>query len=82
MTKNQVGGKKGLFGLHYILLFIIEGGQGRDLEAGADARLWRNAAYWLAPHLLLNLLSYNRTQCHHQLRNGSTHNALRIPPPH
>jgi hypothetical protein len=29
--------------------------QGRNLEAAADA--WRSAAYWLAPHVLLGLLS-------------------------
>jgi hypothetical protein len=35
-------------------------------------RPWRGAAYWLAPHLLLNLLSY-RTQ-DHLPRSGPTHN--------
>jgi hypothetical protein len=35
-------------------------------------RPWRGAAYWLAQHGLLNLLS-NRTQAH-QPRNGLTHN--------
>jgi hypothetical protein len=35
---------------------------------------WRSAAYWLAPHDLLSLLSY-RTPCH-QPRDGST-----LPPP-
>jgi hypothetical protein len=41
-------GGKGLFGLPFSLLFIIEGSQelkqGRDLEAGADAS-WRGDAF-------------------------------------
>ena len=38
---------------------------------------WRGAAYWLAPHGLLNLLS-SRTQ-NHQPREGTTHKGLRPP---
>jgi hypothetical protein len=41
-------------------------------------RPWRTADFWLAPHGLLNLLSY-RTQ-DHQPRDGATHNGL--GPPH
>jgi hypothetical protein len=53
--------------------------QGRNLEAGADAEPWRGAAYWLAPHGLLRLLSY-RTQNHHHPRDGSIHKGLDPPP--
>ena len=38
---------------------------------------WRGAAYWLAPHGLLSLLSY-RTQ-DHQPRDGPTHNGQNPP---
>ena len=31
----------------------------RNLETGADARLWRDATYWLASLGLLSLLSYS-----------------------
>jgi len=48
--------------------------QGRNLEARADAEAIVGAAYWLAYHGLLSLLSY-RTQ-HHQPRDGTTHNGL------
>ena len=40
--------------------------QGWNLEAGADAEAMEGAAYWLAPHGLLNLLSC-RTQDHNGL---------------
>ena len=43
-------------------------------------RLWRGAAYWLACHGLLSLLSY-RTQ-EHQPRNGTTHNSGPSPIDH
>jgi hypothetical protein len=39
---------------------------------------WRDAAYWLAPHGLLRLLSY-RTQ-DHQAKDGTAHNGLGPPP--
>ena len=39
---------------------------------------WKNAAYWLASHGLLSLLSY-RTQ-DYQHRDGTTHNGLCLPP--
>ena len=51
--------------------------QSRNLEAGADAEAWRDAAHWLAPRGLLSLLSY-RTQ-DHQPRSGTTHNRLAPP---
>ena len=40
-------------------------------------RLWRGAAYWLAPHGLLSFLSY-RTQ-DYQPRDGITHRGLGPP---
>ena len=40
-------------------------------------RPWRSAAYCLAPHGLLSLLSY-RTQ-DHQPRDGTTHSGLGLP---
>jgi hypothetical protein len=39
-----------------------------------EVMLWRDAAYWLAPHGFLSLLSY-RTQ-DHQPRDVTTHNGL------
>jgi hypothetical protein len=51
-------------------------GQGRNLEAGADAggiwRPWRNAAYWITSPGLLSSLSY-RTQ-DYQPRDDTTYN--------
>jgi hypothetical protein len=55
-------------------LSLVELRQSRNLEAGADAEAMEDAAYWLAPHGLLSLLSY-RTQ-DHQPRNTTTHNGL------
>ena len=52
--------------------------QGRNLEAGADAEAVEGAAYWLASHGLLSLLSY-RTQGH-QPRVETTQNGLGLPP--
>ena len=40
-------------------------------------RPWRGAAYWLASHGLLGLISY-RTR-NHQLRDGPTHDGLDSP---
>ena len=40
-------------------------------------RPWRCAAYWLAPHGLLSLLSFRCQD--HQPRNGTTHNGP-VPP--
>jgi hypothetical protein len=39
-------------------LFISEGSQSRNLEAGAHAEVMEGAAYWLVPHGLLRLLSF------------------------
>ena len=64
--------------------FIIEGSQDRNsLRAGTwrqelVQRPRRGAAYWLAPHDLLSLLSY-RTQ-DHQSRHNIIHSGL--GPPH
>ena len=57
------------------------------MEAGADAEAMEGAAYWVASHCLLSLLSY-RTQNHqpkdgttdHQPRDGTTYNGLGPPP--
>jgi len=38
--------------------FLINGSQGRNQEAGADAEVMRCAIYWLAPQGLLSLLSF------------------------
>ena len=43
---------------------IIKGSEGRHLEAGADAEAMEGAAFRLASHGLLNLLSYKKTQDH------------------
>ena len=70
MTKKQVGGGKDLFGLHFQIHHWRKSGQelkqGWNLKSGADAEAMESAAYWLASHGLLSLLSY-RTQ-NHQLR--------------
>jgi hypothetical protein len=70
-------GKKGLFSL-YLQIIVHHWRKSRqelkqnwNMEAGADARLWKDAAYSLASSGLLSLLSY-RTQ-DHQPRNGTTH---------
>ena len=60
-----------------ISLFFIKGSWDRNLEAGADEKPWRGAAYWLVPHGLLTLLSY-RTQGYHP-KDGITHNGLGHP---
>jgi hypothetical protein len=57
--------------------FIIKGSQGRNLEAGADAKATKKDAYWLPPHGSLNLLPY-RTQ-DHQPRVGTAQSDLSRP---
>ena len=52
----------------------IAGGQGRNLEAEADAEGMEGAVHWRVPLGLPGLLSY-RTQ-DHQPRNGTTHSGL------
>ncbi|EDL09855.1 mCG145147, partial [Mus musculus] len=66
-SKASWGGE-GFFGLHFKSLFIIEGRQGRDLEAGADEEAMEGCC--IVPCLLLMACSY-RTQ-DHQLRGGTT----------
>jgi hypothetical protein len=59
------------------LLFIIEGSRGRNTSSCRTWRqeltqkAWRDAAYWLAPHGLLSLISYRSQD--HQARVGPTH---------
>jgi hypothetical protein len=75
MTKKQVGEKGIYLANASTLLFIIEGSQGRNSNMAESWRQelmqkpWRGAAYWLASHGLLSLLSY-RTQ-DHQSRDGT-----------
>ena len=63
MTQASWGGE-GLFSLrfhntvHHQKKSEEEIKQGKDLEAGADAKARRGAAYWLVPHGLLTLPSY------------------------
>jgi hypothetical protein len=40
-------------------------------------RPWKDAAYWLAPHGLLSLLSYSLQD--HQPRDGNIYNAQGLP---
>jgi hypothetical protein len=60
--------------------FITEGSQSRNSSKTGTwrqklmQRPWRDAAYWLAPHGFLNLLSYNTQE--YQLKDGITHNEL------
>ena len=80
MCKATWGGK-GLFGLHFHIAVHRqrksgqELKQGRSLEAGADAEAmgW-DAAYWLALHGLLRLLSYRTWD--HQPRDRTTDHGL------
>jgi hypothetical protein len=51
--------------------------QGRNLEAGIHTEIMEDAAYWLAPHSILNLFSY-RTQ-DHQPKDGTTHDGWGSP---
>jgi hypothetical protein len=44
------------------------------MEQELMQRPWRSAAYWLAPHGLLSLLSYRTPD--YQARDGTTHNGL------
>ena len=78
MTKKQFREDKGLSGSPFISQSIIKGIQDMNSSRaetwrqGLMQRPWKGAAYWLAPHGLLSLLSY-RTQ-DHQPRDGTTHN--------
>jgi hypothetical protein len=58
-THRQLGKERVYFMLYFSRKqSLTEGSQGRNLEAGADAEAMEGAAYWLAPHGLLSLLSY------------------------
>jgi hypothetical protein len=72
MTKSKSG--KSSFGLHFhiVVHHLRKSGTWRQ---ELMQRPWKGAAYWLAPHGLLSLLSY-RT---HQQRNGATNNGLGFP---
>lgn len=68
--------------LQLTAVFYHEGESWKELEAGnleseLKQRLWRGAAYWIAPCGLFSLLSYT-TQAH--LPRGSTlHSELGLP---
>ena len=83
MTKKQVGEERVYSVYTFTLLFITKGSQDRNSNRAETWRQelvqtpWRGVAYCLAPHGLLNLLSY-RTQ-DHQPRDGTTHNGWALP---
>ena len=83
MTRKQVGEGRVYLAYTSILLFITEGSQDRNSNKAGTwrqelmQRPWKGAAYWLAPHGLLSLLS-NRPQ-HNQPRDGTTYNRLALP---
>jgi hypothetical protein len=60
MTKKQVGEKRVYLPYTSTLLFITEGSQDRNSNRAGTwrqelmERLWKDAAYWLAPHDLLH----------------------------
>ena len=78
MTKMQVREGRVYSAYTSTLLFTTRGSQDRNSHRAGTWRPelmqspWRGAAYWLAPHGLLSLLSY-RTQ-DYQPSNGATHN--------
>lgn len=83
MTKKKVGEGRVYLAYPSTLLFITEEVR-TGIQTGQDPgvheliqRPWRGAAYCLAPHGFLSLLSY-RTQ-DHQHRNGTTHYWLGLP---
>ena len=61
----------------YSLESITEGHRAESWRQDLIQRGWRSAAYWLALHGLLGLLSY-RTQ-DHQTRIGTVHSVLGPP---
>ena len=72
---SKTWGGKGAFGVHFHITVhywrkLGQAQTGQD----PDAEAMEGAAYWLALHGLLSLLSY-RTQ-DHQSRDGITHNRL------
>jgi hypothetical protein len=76
MTKKASWREKGLF----FSQFIIQSSEDKNpCRAGTRTQKlwrgpWRGAAYWLASHVLLSLLSY-KTQ-NHQPRDDISHNRL------
>jgi hypothetical protein len=56
--QSNVGEARVNFTHSSIEQFIIQSRASTDLEAGDDAEAMEGAAYWLAPHGLLSLLSY------------------------
>lgn len=84
MTKKATWEENGLLQLITLRARSIpEGSQGgnsntrRTWRQELKRRPWRNDAYWLASHDLLNLLSQSTQD--HQLRDGITHSE---PGPH
>jgi hypothetical protein len=83
MTKKQVEEERIYLSYTSTSLFIIKGSQDRNSNKAGTwrqelmQRPWRGAAYWFAPHGLLNLLCY-RTQDYHP-RGTTTHNGLGPP---
>jgi len=65
MTKTQAEEERVNLACTSVSLFIIEGGQDRNSSRIGTWELiqrpWRDAAYWLAPQGLLNLLIESRT---------------------
>ena len=67
--------------LHFHITVHHEGSQSRNSNEAAAWRQelvhrpWKDAAYWLAPHGLLSLLSY-RTQEHQPRGDGTTKDGL------
>ena len=85
MTKKTSCGRKGSFSLHFHSVASHQGKllqelqQGRNLVAGADAEVSGegDAAYWLASHVFLGLVSYRSQD--HQPRDNTTHSGLYPP---
>ena len=67
ITKKQVGEERVYLAYTSILLFMtkeVRTGTQACQEAGADAEAMEGAAYWVASHCLLSLLSYRtKTTC-------------------
>jgi hypothetical protein len=82
--QRQVGEENVYLASTSTTLFIIAGSQDRNSNwAGTwrqelRQRPWKGAAYWLALHGLLSLLS-NRIQNHQPRDNGTTHSGLGLP---
>ena len=81
MTKQQVREERVYYSATTSLsLFITERHQDRNSHRAGPSRQelmwrpWRDAAYWLAHHDLLSLLSYRTPNL--QPRDGPTHNGL------